>query len=238
MFRLIPVIFFLGNFFMLGKSPEPAFLSRDSVSKYKKTSDTVILTGPRIIRFTPLQDSAYIRSLRAKSLNISSDAIFYADIKLLESEILLLKKIDVITNAEILRRNTQLPVESLQPSAVEKTLYQFNIMQSQYIPFVRTYNFFGPKIPFSTIGSLLGLVEDVSPVLKYTLDYEDEVRIVIYSERAIIIRVLFEGKQYAGQYQILWDGKDNYGTQMRRGDYIGEIRIGENKLIRKRIRIE
>lgn len=196
------------------------------------------ITGRPTLRFTPFQDTVYSRALQAKSLNIPPEAIFYADMKFLEAEILRYKKIYGASAEEIIRKNIEFPPEYFLPSPVEQTLYQYNLMQSQFVPFVRTYNPFGPKIPLSTIGALLGLSEDVSPVLYYTLDKEENVKIAIYSERALVVRILYEGRQSAGNYQILWDGKDNEGRRMLRGDYIGEVRIGENKYVRKRIRIE
>lgn len=213
-------------------------IDSSSVFLNQTLRDTVILTGPGIIRFTALQDSAFSKALRARSNNISTDAIFYTDLKLLEPKILSMKKIMGANEEEILRKNLELRPENLLPSQVEQALYQYHLLQSQYIPYIRTYSSFGVKIPLSSISLFLGFADDVSPVISYTLDTKEEVRIVIYSERAIAVRVLFEGTQTPGNYQIIWDGKGNDGQKMPRGDYIGEVRIGSNNLIRKRIRIE
>lgn len=231
-------LFFALSLFCETKGTTIHRIDSSSVFISQTVRDTVILTGPGIIRFTALQDSIFLRALRAKSNNISTDAIFYADLKLLESEVLSMKRIIGATEEDILRKNLELHPENLLPSPVEQTLSQYNLLQSQYIPYVRTYNPFGAKIPLSSISSFLGFVEDVSPVISYSLNTKEEVRVVIYSERAIAVRVLFEGTQASGNYRIIWDGKGNDGQKMPRGDYIGEVRIGSNNLIRKRIRIE
>lgn len=232
------ILFFVLGLFNEIKGTTLNKIDSSSVFLGQTLRDTVILTGPGIIRFTALQDSVFLRALRAKSNNISTDAIFYADLKLLESKILSMKKILGATEEEILRKNLELPPENFLPSPVEQTLAQYNLMQSQYIPYVRIYNPFGAKIPLFSISSFFGFEEDVSPVISYSLDTKEEVRVVVYSERAVAVCILFEGTQAPGNYRIIWDGKGSDGQKMPRGDYIAEVRIGSNNLIRKRIRIE
>ncbi|MGQ9820063.1 MAG: FlgD immunoglobulin-like domain containing protein [Candidatus Kapaibacteriales bacterium] len=236
-FFIVLLVSVFGLFCETEGTPLPGF-EGNGVFIRKTPQDTVILTGPGIMRFTAMQDSFFLRALRAKSNNIATDAIFYADLKLLESEILILKKIMGANEWEVLRKNLEVNRENFLPSPVEQTLYQYNLLQSQYIPYVRTFNPFGPKIPLSSIGAFLGFVEDISPVISYSIEKNEEVRIVIYSERAVVVRLLFEGTQTQGNYQIVWDGKGNDGQKLPRGDYIGEVRIGSNSLFRKRIRIE
>jgi hypothetical protein len=197
--------------------------------------DTTILTGPKLITTLPEQDSAY---LRAKRLAIPPSARFYADMKMLESQVLAEKKLYGLSESEIAKRNLQVPAEFYIPSPQEQTLYQYNIMQSQYVPFVRTYNPFGVKVPLSAIGGLLGLAEDVSPLIEYELDVTIQVKVVIYSPKALIVATIVDAVQPPGKYKYYWNGRDDVGKLMPKGDYIGEIRIGNSKVIRKRIRIE
>lgn len=215
----------------------PVFIKTpDSLKSFDRTIiDTTILTGPQLITTLPQQDSAY---LRAKRLAIPPSARFYADMKMLESQVLAEKRLYGLSESEIAKRNLQVPAGFYIPSPQEQTLYQYNIMQSQYVPFVRTYNPFGVKVPLSTIGNLLGLTEDVSPLLEYDLDVAIQVRVVIYSARALVVATIVDGVQTPGRYRYYWNGRDDLGKLMPKGDYIGEIRIGNTKIIRKRIRIE
>ncbi len=215
----------------------PVFIkSADSLKSSDRTIiDTTILTGPRLITTLPEQDSAY---LRAKRLPIPPSARFYADMKMLESHVHTEEKLYGLSEGEIAKRNLQLPAEFYIPSPQEQTLYQYNIMQSQYVPFVRTYNPFGVKVPLSAIGSVLGLAEDVSPSLEYELDVALQVKVVIYSAKALIVATIVDAVQPPGRYKYYWNGRDDVGKLMPKGDYIGEIRIGNSKVIRKRIRIE
>ncbi len=128
-----------------------------------------------------------------------------------------------------------MPEEAYIPGEVEKTLREINIMNSMYVPMVRTYSPYGAKIDFETIGKFLGIVEDVSPTIKYSLAITADVEIVIYSIQAIAVATLFKGVQSPGNYTISWNGRDENGRMMPPGDYIAEVRIGQEKYVRKRI---
>ncbi len=134
-----------------------------------------------------------------------------------------------------LRSLEQMPEEAFLPSEVEKTLREINIMNSMYVPFVRTYSPYGAKIDFETIGKFLGIVEDVSPTIKYSLAITADVEIVVYSIQAIAVATLFKGVQSPGNYTITWNGRDDNGRLMPSGDYIAEVRIGQERYVRKRI---
>lgn len=238
--RVFFFVMLLVPFFAFSQSPKsPVFIkSPDSLKVFEKVAtDTTILTGPKLITTLPEQDSAYLRAKRLP-VAIPPSARFYADMKMLESQIYSEKKFYGLTEQEIARKNLQVPDEFYIPSPQEQTLRQYNIMQSQYVPFVRTYNPFGLKVPLSAIGSLLGLTEDVSPLIEYTLDVETQVKVVIYSEKALVVATIVDGIQRPGRYRYYWNGRDDWGKIMQRGDYVGEIRIGNTKFIRKRIRIE
>ncbi len=238
MFKTIVLLSFIFVFLLsLNKHcfGQPPFLnSLDTINK-KIAQDTLILPGPAAIRFLPEQDSAY---LRAKMLSIPPSARLYLDMKLLEQEILRQKKLHGLSEQEIAKKNLQIPHEVLIPLPQEVSIYQYGLMQSQFIPFVPITKPFGAKVPLSSIGSLLGFVEDVSPWLEYDLDVETDVTVAIYNERALMVATIVDKIQAPGHYRYYWSGKDNNGKQLPRGDYIGEIRIGKTKYIRKRIRLE
>jgi flagellar hook assembly protein FlgD len=52
---------------------------------------------------------------------------------------------------------------------------------------------------------------------------------------AVIIATMFDGIQSPGDFTYTWNGRDDSGRLLPVGDYVGEVRIGKEKLIRKRI---
>jgi len=125
-----------------------------------------------------------------------------------------------------------------KPNPVEVIQYQESRMRSQYVPFTRTLGEGGMQIPLESIGKFLGIVEDFSPIIKYTLDYNTKVQVVIYNMQGIVIAVLAEERQPAGNYVYNWNGKNDEGILQPPGDYIGEVRIGIDKYVRKRIELK
>jgi hypothetical protein len=125
-----------------------------------------------------------------------------------------------------------------KPDPVEVVQYQESRLRSQYVPFTRTIDAGGFQIPLSDIGKFLGLVEDYSPIIKYSLDYTTKVQVVIYNMQGIVIAVLAEERQPAGHYVYNWNGKNDDGILQPPGDYIGEVRIGIDKYVRKRIELK
>jgi hypothetical protein len=140
---------------------------------------------------------------------------------------------------QLAMKNLETPPEYLMPTFQEKVQHQINILNSQYVPFVRTispYNT-GLNIPLSSIGSLLGLVEDVSPNMKFSLDYYDDVEIVVYSLQAVAVATVYKGRLAPGTYKFTWNLRNDNGLKMPTGDYVAEIKIGIYKYIRKWIKI-
>jgi hypothetical protein len=183
--------------------------------------------------FTPEQDSAYYRALRHRlpvttrlnfDLNSFANAIA-AEMQKLEDEPwrIAMKSLQAV------------PDEFFIPSDVEKVQFESNIRMSQYIPHIPTLYPYGLKVGVGDVLTFLGLMEDVSPVIKYKLDYQDEIEIVVYSINATVIATLFNGIQVPGSYSITWNGRDDKGRRILSGDYIAEVRIGKERYIRKRI---
>lgn len=128
-----------------------------------------------------------------------------------------------------------LPKSYYLPTPVEMVQRQIMIENAFNVPFVKTYNPYGLQVNLNDIGLFLGVTEDVSPRISYTLEYTSEVEIVIYSVKAAVIATIFKGIQGPGKYNITWNGRDDLGKQMSSGDYVAEVRIGKEKFIRKRI---
>jgi len=128
-----------------------------------------------------------------------------------------------------------LPASAFLPTGQEIVQHEINKIKAFEVPFVPTYNPYGLKIPLNLIGTFLGITEDVSPDVSYSLDNSAEVEVVVYSIGANVVATLFAGPQSAGRYKLTWNLRDTNGKRMPSGDYIAEVRIGKTKLIRKRI---
>jgi len=180
-----------------------------------------------------IQDSNYSRALRIK---VPLATRFNNDIRLMTANRAYSTASSNEPNSRI-KKNLDLPSEFFLPSPQEIANYQLNMMMSQDAPFIHSYQPFGLKVPMSAIGQLLGLVEDVSPVIQYDLEWRSEVQIVIYSLSASVVATIYHGFQSPDSYKFTWNGRDDFGKKLPPGDYIGEVRIGKTKYIRKRIYI-
>ncbi len=202
-----------------------------SLTRSQET-DPLDLPGPSINRFTPEQDSAYKKAMRNK---LPASTLFALDLNRLSTSAAYTPQ--TITSIEQLQV-MDFPEEFYLPDPREVAQFQDNINRSLYVPFINTKPSFGAQIPLSVIGQLLGLVEDLSPNLKYTIDYVADVEIVIFSMQAVVIATLFKGTQVPGSYNLTWNGRDDSGKKMQKGDYVAEIRIGKFNVIRKRILLQ
>lgn len=186
--------------------------------------------------YSPAQDSAYYRAIRA---NVTSNVRIWNDLHLTQytwyEYLKNIKKSDVAIAMESL---TSLPKEYYLPDPTEVVQREINIANAFYVPYVNTYNQNGLRVSFADIGSFLGITEDVSTSINYTLEKQSNVIVVVYSLRAVVIATIFDGVQPVGSYSFNWNGRDDNGKKMPPGDYIAEIRISNEKYIRKRILIQ
>jgi flagellar basal-body rod modification protein FlgD len=68
------------------------------------------------------------------------------------------------------------------------------------------------------------LVKDNSLVSgSYMLEEGADVTISIYDSNGFEIRKLYPGRQDAGEYDVIWDGKDNSGEMVEEGTYTFEV---------------
>lgn len=186
--------------------------------------------------YTPEQDSAFRAAL---DLQIPFSLRSRLDLELSEPLWMIAQR-NIERNPWVSAMNSlsSLPEGIYAPSGVDIVNWETNIVNSMYVPFVRTYSTYGGKIPLKTIAGFLGLVEDVSPVIKYTLGIQADVEVVVYSVQATVVATLFKGVQSPGAYTINWNGRDDEGRKMSSGDYIAEVRIGTDRYVRKRIVIK
>jgi len=217
--------------------PEILFSAPNLVSDTNKTKTILerqkVLNVREFVSFSPEQDSAYFKALRIRlplETRLARDLAFSAELWQYEQN---WAKGDPL---QIAFKNLQdIPYELYKPSPIEIVQYQTNLINSQYIPGIRTLMLNSSLVTLGDVASFLGLTEDVSPVIRYNIENISDVEIVVYSIQAVVIASLFEGPQPPGSYKLTWNCRDDKGRKMPSGDYIAEVRIGKNKYVRKRI---
>ncbi|HRP01358.1 MAG TPA: FlgD immunoglobulin-like domain containing protein [Candidatus Kapabacteria bacterium] len=184
--------------------------------------------------FTKEQDSAFNRAYNS---HLPFFTLLNSGIEYSNDLWLLHKELEKGTPWQIALDNIRnIPREFYIPSGVEMVHHEIAIQNSQFIPFVKTIPQYG-KFNIQEILNFFGLVEDISPAISYSIDFVAEVEVVIYSVSSTVVATLFHGRQVPSKYTITWNGRDSQGKIMPEGDYIGEVRIGNDKFIRKRIRL-
>ena len=184
--------------------------------------------------FTAAQDSAYYRMMR---LGIAPGTLAQLHAKIISLGLAKQRQDNEENPFAIALRNLDLPAEYYQPRGEELVQRQELIQRSQAIPTGRPSLPGGVKIGLNDIGVFLGISEDVSPVITYTVDYSMPIKVVVYSTAAKEIAVVFQGSQNPGKYQLTWNGRDDKGRPMPSGDYVAEVRLGNDRFVRKRITI-
>ena len=71
--------------------------------------------------------------------------------------------------------------------------------------------------------------------IRYTLSEASDVRLVIYNVLGQPVRVLVNGAQGAGVYNVVWDGRDGQGHEVTSGVYLYRLVAGEHLAVRKMI---
>jgi|GEM_PF-4656151 hypothetical protein len=113
-------------------------------------------------------------------------------------------------------------------------------------PFVAT--FMPPKLPAATPTPNLNLTvnapESITNNLihprrgdKSTIWYKtgetENVRIIVYNRRGVLIKTIEDYMQPAGEYTVQWDGSDDQGNVIEAGIYMISIKIGAYNKIEK-----
>jgi len=62
--------------------------------------------------------------------------------------------------------------------------------------------------------------------LRYDLAEAGEVRLTIYNVAGQVVRRLASGRQVAGQYSVIWDGRDDAGRAVATGVYLARLEAG------------
>jgi hypothetical protein len=208
------------------------------------SNDVIGTTTPGEYPYTPEQDRAFYDALQ---ISIPPSVRFVYDLQRFSPAWLALKaQLQKLSPAEAALANiNSIPPSLFTPDPREQTAYDYNLAQAFTIPGI--YEPFrrggvgkgGLQIPLSLIGSLLGLVEDVSPSISWVVEQPaTEVEIVIYSIQAMVVARLFRGIMEQGNHTLTWNLLNDRGLRVPRGDYIAEVRVGNGAITRKRIRVE
>jgi hypothetical protein len=209
-------------------------ITGDTVTKDTTIKNEQIIPGSRN-QFSPEQDSAYYRMMR---LGIAPGTLAQLHAKIISLGIAMRREQEKENPFAIALRNLDLPKEYYQPRSEDIVQRQEMIARSQAIPTGRPGGLgAGLSIGLNDIGVFLGISEDVSPIINYAVDYTMNVKVVIYSTAAREVAMMFEGLQNPGKYQLTWNGRDDKGRPMPSGDYVAEVRLGDDRFVRKRITI-
>ncbi len=196
-------------------------------------------TGPGPVideQYSKEQDSAY---LKAMDLRIPTERRLINDFKLymgyFRVETSKEETIwDAYERAFRISRTVYLPLSTEVVQRYEQLQRSMQVDGVNTLPKIGT----GAQISLEAIGKFLGIVEDVSPYISYELTQRAEVEILIYSIQAKLVRVIYKTTMLPGKHELTWNGRDDSGMKVPRGDYIAEIRIGSDRLKTKRIRID
>lgn len=160
----------------------------------------------------------------------------------IKSDSLLLSSyIDSLENTPqaIMKRNLTFNPSMWMPTAADQARRAEDIARSQdwgnvYKNIPRA----GVSIPLKSIGQALGLVEDVSPRIRYTLMRTEMVSVRVYDLQSRLVATLVDDVQAPGEYSFDWDFRGSDGQRVTYGDYIVEvIAEGTRLLLRKRVEV-
>lgn len=208
-------------------------ITGDTVTRDTTGKPEQIIPGSRN-QFSAEQDSAYYRMMR---LGIAPGTLAQLHARIISLGIAMRKEQEQENPFAIALRNLDLPAEYYQPRSQDIVQREEMIARSQAIPTGRPNLPGGLRIGLNDIGVFLGISEDVSPVINYVVDYTMNVKVVIYSTAAREVAMMFQGQQNPGKYQLTWNGRDDKGRPMPSGDYVAEVRLGNDRFVRKRITI-
>jgi hypothetical protein len=74
-------------------------------------------------------------------------------------------------------------------------------------------------------------------MIQYVLDnaIPQQTKLVVYNSLGQAVRTLVNASQPAGSYQVMWDGRDDYGKQQASGIYYYQLTNGSQKAVQKMI---
>ena len=208
----------------------------NSIAIDSSSAPPTVDQSTNFIVYTPFQDSNFIRDSRLKI-----DFIYWLMKGLDRSEGLwqdLLLSYSNTPGNYLSSTFQRMPSNVFEPLPNELVQHRIGIINALSVPGIYNHNISGINFNLRDVATFLGMLEDVSPEIKYQLNVTADVEIVIFNVSAIAVAKIFSGTQKPGKYTIFWNGKDDAGKKVRNGDYIAEVRIGQQSFVRKRIVIE
>ena len=181
------------------------------------------------------QDSAYREALK---LSLSASTRFAIALREASAMLRMLSATKrPATIWDQINETMNIPASVLAPRPQEIAQYQLTLANAMYVPGVLlvpmgTGNM---QVNLNDIAKVFGLGEDVSPDIRYVVDEQLFVEIVVYSSQAMIVSTLYSGVQAPGVYTVTWNGTSQDGRAVADGEYIAEVRLGTQRLMRKRI---
>lgn len=70
-------------------------------------------------------------------------------------------------------------------------------------------------------------------VMRFALPSKSEVELVVYNLAGQQVATLATGMREAGNYAIIWDGRDEKGRELSSGVYLYRLQVGEHRAVRK-----
>ena len=184
---------------------------------------------------TQEQDSAYRQALTLQMSATTRFAVALREASALLRMLSASKRATTIWDQ--INETMNIPASVLAPRPQEIAQYQLTIANAMYVPGVLLYPMGtgNMQVSFSDIAKVFGLGEDVSPEIRYVVDEQEFVEIDIYSAQAMIVSTLYSGIQQPGVYTVTWTGAAQDGRPAADGEYIAEVRLGTQRIMRKRI---
>lgn len=168
--------------------------------------------------------------------SIAGRARLRQDVRLDSLELVwMLDSLDNTPSARM-RRNLAMGPDDWRPTPGERAAREAEIRRSMDMDFVFPNSYiqlFG--ISTGAVFRALGLVEDVTPRIAYTLMRTEAVSVRIYTMGAELVTTLVDAPQRPGKYSFDWDLHDAQGVRVPYGNYIAEVIVGGRMVLRKRI---
>jgi hypothetical protein len=150
--------------------------------------------------------------------------------------------VDSIGNSPeaIMHRNLALDPKDWAPTAADAARRQEDLDRALdwgYLGLTKITHIPLVSVPLSSIGRILGLTEDVTPHISYTVPNTLPVTVKIYNLSAQLVASVVDGVQRPGVYSFDWDLRDASGKRVGSGDYVAEVIVGTRLALRKRIEV-
>ena len=72
-------------------------------------------------------------------------------------------------------------------------------------------------------------------MISYQLSMISKVKLEIYNTLGQLVRVLVDEEKQAGEYRVMWDGKDMRGKDIPSGVYVYRLKAGDFSEVRKMV---